>query len=172
MFAGMHLFYKLLFVMVGLIITGCSLSKADMNVRESRGQTLSSEIEFKSVSGKKLQCFVNGAYIISMKKNNFEEWMVFAGKEDSSQLNKDTIDIKNLTLFPIQINLKRKIREQIEKGRVNIYSVKGSMYLQSAKKLVSGMKVRNVHAYYTYIDLICGDTIMYTHSFDTGCPSF
>lgn len=158
-------------VVVSLII-GCSLSKSDKNRRREGDESLSSEIDFKSIAGENVQYLKNDNFIISVKKIALDDCKIYTGTADSIKLLMDTVEVEALTLWPVQMNLKRRIREQFEKGKVNVYSLKEKKYLHAAKKIVGGIKVKGVYANYTYIDFFTGDTILYTHSFDTGCPSF
>ena len=40
------------------------------------------------------------------------------------------------------------------------------------KRTISKTKIKGTHSYYIYTNVVNGDTIVYSNSFDTGTPPF
>ncbi len=117
--------------------------------------------------------FKNGNYIISINDsigNNLKER--FINLQDSSVFNNDTIDLEVLDAYWTKTPLKRVLSNCIEMNEVRIYSISELKYIYKIKRTVSKSKFKDIHSYYIYTNVVNGDTILFSCSFDTGTPPF
>lgn len=115
----------------------------------------------------------NGDYVFSIHDSIgtklIERFIAF---QDSSDFKKDTVDLRYINPYWINKAVKRVLRECIENNEVRIYSIKQSEYINRIRRTVPKAKYKDIHGYYCYTNLLNGDTILYTFSFDCGTPSF
>ena len=117
--------------------------------------------------------FKNGNYILSINDsvgNTLTER--FINLQDSSVFKNDTIDLELTHVYWTKTPIARALSRSVEMNDVAIYSISESKYLYKIKRTVSKSKLNDIHSHYIFTNKINGDTILQSHSFDTGTPPF
>lgn len=158
---------KLGLIFFVLTIVACSVS------RDLRGKNKTSTLRLNSLDLNLSSHFKNGNYIISINDsigNNLTER--FINLQDSAVFKNDTIDLEIVDPYWTGQPIKRVLRNCIEMNEVRIYSISESKYINKIRRTVSKSKLKDIHSHYIYTNVVNGDTILYSYSFDTGTPPF
>lgn len=117
--------------------------------------------------------FKIGNYIISINDsigtNLKKKFMNF---QDSAIFKHDTIDLELTDVYWTKSPIEKILRKCIEFNEVQIYSIQELKYIYKLKRIVSKSKLKEIHSYYIYMNVVTGDTILNSYSFDIGTPPF
>ncbi|MBT7143325.1 MAG: hypothetical protein HN704_17635 [Bacteroidetes bacterium] len=148
-------------------IIACSVN------RDIRDKTKTKIIRLTSLDLTLDSHFKKGDYIISISDSIGNDLLErFINLPDSCAFKNDTVDLDITDAYWTRSPIKRVIRNCIEMNDVRIYSILESKYIYKIKRTVSKSKYKDIHNRYIYTNVVSGDTILYSHSFDTGTPPF
>ena len=156
----------------GLIVSTISIIGCSVK-RDFRNKTTSTKVKLNTLDLSLNYHVKQGNYIISIHDSigkRLTEKFIFL--QDSFAFKMDTIDLNLTNPYWTKSRVERVLRNCIENNEVKIYSSKQSQYIDRIKRTVSKSKFKDIHTYYVYTNLLYGDTILYSFSFDTGTPPF
>ena len=158
---------KWVLIVSTISIIGCSVK------RDFRNKTTSTKVKLNTLDLSLNYHVKQGNYIISIHDSigkRLTEKFIFL--QDSFAFKMDTIDLNLTNPYWTKSRVERVLRNCIENNEVKIYSSKKSQYIDRIKRTVSKSKFKDIHTYYVYTNLLYGDTILYSFSFDTDTPPF
>ena len=156
----------------GLIVSTISIIGCSVK-RDFRNKTTSTKVKLNTLDLSLNYHVKQGNYIISIHDSigkRLTEKFIFL--QDSFAFKMDTIDLNLTNPYWTKSRVERVLRNCIENNEVKIYSSKQSQYIDRIKRTVSKSKFKDIHTYYVYTNLLYGDTILYSFSFDTDTPPF
>ncbi len=158
---------KWILLILIVIISACSIHKDKRQVTKTKTLLISS-IDLTSGTH-----FKNGNYIISVKESVGKDLInKFKNLQDSAVFKKDTIDLQLTDSYWTSIPVSRVLQNCFEINEVQIFSILERKYINKVARIVSKSKINDIHNYYIYTNMLSGDTILNSYSFDTGTPPF